>query len=103
MLPPSTLHDCISGKVSAGAVSRAPHYLDGDEEKELVEFLLGYAEVGYAKTVKAIRVIVSKVVTKKQNQGFRTTTPISHECGKNFRNDMKCSLYILVKPYPRGK
>ena len=33
---PSTLHDCISGKVSAGAVSGAPHYLDKDEEKELV-------------------------------------------------------------------
>ena len=40
-IPPSTLHDCISGKVSAGAVSGAPRYLDEDEEKELVEFLLG--------------------------------------------------------------
>ena len=27
-IPPSTLYDCISGKVSAGAVSGAPHYLD---------------------------------------------------------------------------
>ena len=37
-IPPSTLHDCISGKVSrsAGAVSGAPHYLDEDEGKELV-------------------------------------------------------------------
>ena len=25
--------DCISGKVPAGAVSGAPHYLDEDEEK----------------------------------------------------------------------
>ena len=35
-IPPSTLHDCISGKVSAGAVSGATHNLDEDEEKELV-------------------------------------------------------------------
>ena len=35
-IPPSTLHDCVSGEVSAGAVSGAPHCLDEDEEKELV-------------------------------------------------------------------
>ena len=35
-LPPSTLHDYISGKVFAGAVSGALYYLDEDEEKELV-------------------------------------------------------------------
>ena len=49
--------DCISGKVSAGAVSGAPHYLDEDEEKELVKFLyLECAEVGYPKTVEEVRV-----------------------------------------------
>ena len=42
-------------KVSAGAVSGAPHYLDEDEEKELVK-LLEYAEVGYPKTVEEVRV-----------------------------------------------
>ena len=31
--PPSTLHDCISGKVSAGGVGGAPHHLDENEEK----------------------------------------------------------------------
>ena len=35
---------------------------------------------------------ISKVVTKKQNQGFGITAPISLESGKNFRNDMKSSL-----------
>ena len=29
-IPPSTLYDCISGKVSAGAVSGALCYLDED-------------------------------------------------------------------------
>ena len=46
-IPSSTLHDRISGKVSVGAVSGPPHYLDKEEEKKLVEFLLGCAEVGY--------------------------------------------------------
>ena len=37
--------------MSAEVVSGAPHYLDKDEEKELVKFLLECAEVGYPKTV----------------------------------------------------
>ena len=64
-IPPSTLHDRIRGKISAGAVSGAPRYLDEDEEKELVDFLLGCAEVGYPKTVKEVRVVVGKVVAKR--------------------------------------
>ena len=43
-IPPSTLHNRISGQVSAGAVSRALCYLDEDKGKELVKFLLGCAE-----------------------------------------------------------
>ena len=46
---PSTLHDCISVKVSAGAITGAPRYVDEDEERELIKFLLGRAEVGYPK------------------------------------------------------
>ena len=102
-IPPSTLHDRISGKVSAGAVSGAPRYLDEDEKKELVEFLLGCAEVDYPKTVKEVRVIVGKIVAKKQSQGVGTAAPVSHGWWENFRNDMKNSLYILVKPYIRGE
>ena len=45
------MHDRISGKVY-GAVSGPPRYLDEEEERELVEFLLGCAEVGYPKTVE---------------------------------------------------
>ena len=33
----STLHDRISSKMSVGAISGPPHYLDEEEEKELVE------------------------------------------------------------------
>ena len=84
-IPPSTLYDRISGKVSAGAVSGAPLYLDEDEEKELVEFLLGCAEVSYPKTVKEVRVIVGKIVAKKQSQGVVTAAPVSHGWWEKFQ------------------
>ena len=58
-IPSSTLHDRISGKVS-GAISGPPRYLDEGEERELVELLLGWAEVGYPKNVKEVRVMVGK-------------------------------------------
>lgn len=84
-IPPSTLHDHISGKVSAGAVSGAPRYLDEREEKELVEFLLGCAEVGYPKTVKEVRVIVGKIIAKKQKQDVETIAPVSHGWWEKFQ------------------
>ena len=103
-IPPSTLHDCISGKVSAGAVSGAPRYLDEDEEKELVDFLLGCAEVGYPKTVKEVRVIVGKVVAKKQNQSVGITAPVSHGWWEKFqKRHEELSLYSIVNPYHRGE
>ena len=49
---PSTLHDRISGKVSTGAVSGAPHYLDEDEEKELVDFPIGMCRSWLPKNCK---------------------------------------------------
>ena len=42
---PSTLHDRITGKISTWEDIGAPCYLDEEEKKELVEFLLGCAEV----------------------------------------------------------
>ena len=84
-IPSSTLHDRISGKVSVGAVSGPPRYLDEEEEKELVEFLLGCAEVGYPKTVKEVRVIVGKIVAKKQHQDIGSTVPVSHGWWEKFQ------------------
>lgn len=50
----STLHDRLTGKVLPGAVGGAPrYYLDNEEEEELVKWIIGCAEVGYA--VRAIR------------------------------------------------
>lgn len=47
-IPKSTLHDRVSGKVLPGAKSGALRYLT-DEEEELVRWIEGCAEVGYAK------------------------------------------------------
>ena len=58
-IPPSTLHNHISGKVSAGAVSGALCYLDEDKGKELIKFLLGCAEWLH-KTVEEDRVANSQ-------------------------------------------
>ena len=83
-IPSSTLHDRISGKVS-GAVSGPPRYLDEEEERELVEFLLGCAEVGYPKTVKEVRVMVGKIIAKKQHQDIGSTAPVSHGWWEKFQ------------------
>ena len=81
-IPSSTLHDRISGKVSGAG---PPHYLDEEEERELVKFLLGCAEVGYPKTVKEVRAMVDKTVAKKQHQNIGSTAPVSHGWWEKFQ------------------
>ena len=66
-VPKSTLHDCISGRVLPGAIPGAPRYLDDEEEEELVRWLEGCAEIGYAKSVREVRGIVGAIVAMKQN------------------------------------
>ena len=46
---------------------------------------MGFAEVGYPKTVKEVRVIVGKVVAKKQNQSVGITAPVSHGWWEKFQ------------------
>ena len=48
----STLDDRVSGRVLTGATSGPQTYLDEQEEKELVQFLLRSSEIGYAKSRK---------------------------------------------------
>lgn len=52
---------------------------------ELVEILLGCAEVGYPKTVKEVRAMVGKIVAKKQHQDFRSTASASHGWREKFQ------------------
>ena len=39
----------------------------------------------HAKTVKEARVIVGKIVAKKQSQGVGTAAPVSHGWWENFQ------------------
>ena len=71
-----------SGKVLPGAVGGAPRYFDDEEQKELVQWLEGCAEVGCAKSVSEVRAIVGAIVAKKQNLDHLT---VSHGWWDRFR------------------
>ena len=50
-IPRSTIQDHVSGRVIPGSRSRRK-YLDDEEEKELVDFLLGSTKIGYPQSCK---------------------------------------------------
>jgi len=52
----------VSGRVQPGAVPGAPKYLDDEEEEELVRWIEGCAQIGYAKSVKEVRAVVGAIV-----------------------------------------
>ncbi len=85
-VPRSTLSDRVTGKVCPGAVSGAPRYLDDDEEEELVEFLIGCAEVGYPKSVREVRAYVDSMLADKYHvDSFH----VSHGWWERFRQRHK--------------
>ena len=61
-VPKTTLKDRLSGKV--GKSGLAP-YLKRTEEKELVEFLIHMAKIGYGKTKREVITIVKRTLEKK--------------------------------------
>ena len=65
-VPPSTLHDHISGKVQAGAKPGPDPYLNLAEEEELVSFLLHCADIGYPYTRKQVLALAQEILTKKK-------------------------------------
>ena len=66
-VPRSTLGDRASGRVICGAKSGAPTYLSPEEEEELVQFLVGSAEIGYPKSVREVRALVGAILSNKGN------------------------------------
>ena len=56
-VPRSTLNDKVSGKVPVQAKSGRKAYLTDEEEDRLVEFLVGCASVGYAKSRRDVLAI----------------------------------------------
>jgi len=58
----------VSGRVSSGARSGPPCYLNDQEEKELVNFLIGCSKIGFAKSREEVLAIVQSLVAKKQGK-----------------------------------
>ena len=70
-VPKSTLHDRVVGKVQHGTRPGPLAYLTVEEEEELVEFLIGCAEIGYPHTIPQILGIVNyKGISKNVMQGW---------------------------------
>ena len=60
-VPKSTLHDKVAGKVPMKAKSGKKKYLTDEEEASLVEFLVGCASVGYAKSRRDVQAIAQQI------------------------------------------
>ncbi len=82
-VPKSTLHDRVSGRVQTGAPPGAPKYPDDEEEEELVRWMEGWAQIGYAKNVKEIRAVVGAIVAVKHNLDCAV---VSHGWWDHFRS-----------------
>lgn len=84
-VPPSTLHDRLTGKVPFNKKSGPGKYLSESEEDELENFLVECARVGYARSRKEILVQAALgekgmevVVTAGWWESFRRRHPESH-------------------------
>ena len=64
-VPKSTLHDRISGKVRHGDKPGPKPYLSSTEEKELADFLVDVAKVGYGRTRKQVCTIAGSCAHDK--------------------------------------
>ena len=60
-VPKSTLHDKVAGKAPMNTKSGSKTYLTDEEEASLVEFLIGCASVGYAKSRREVLAIAQKI------------------------------------------
>ena len=64
-VPRTTLQDHLSGRVQHGKNPGPAPYLTSNEEKELSDYLLSSAEVGYSKTRKEVKCIAEAVAEEK--------------------------------------
>ena len=60
-VPKSTLHDRVSGKVTLNARSGRKKLLTDEEEASLIEFLVGCASIGYAKSRSDVLAIAQQI------------------------------------------
>ena len=73
-VPKSTLGDRISGRVQMGAKSGPPTYLTPHEERELVDFLIGCAQIGFACTRRQVMSLVRAAMVKKGREDAPITS-----------------------------
>ena len=71
------LSNRVTGRVCPGAAPGPPKYLCEEEDEELVKWIAGCAEVGYAKSVHEIRAVVGAIVSNKL--GLDTPIVVSHD------------------------
>ena len=64
-IPKSTLSDYVQEKSQLGVSSGPSRFLSCEEEEEVVNWIAGCAEIGWAKSVKEIRRVVSTIVSYK--------------------------------------
>ena len=62
-VPRSTLHEKVTGKVVLQVKSGLKNYLTDEEEASLVDFLIGCASIGYAKSRKDVLAIAQQIVS----------------------------------------
>ena len=83
-VPKSTLHDRVSGKVALKARSGRKRLLTNEEEASVIEFLVGCASIGYAKSRSDVLAIAQQIartrdphaeVTKGWWDSFRKRHP----------------------------
>ena len=65
-VPATTLKDRVSGRVQHGSKPGPASYLTEEEERELVDFLIQVARLGYGKTKQEILDILHKTLEKKK-------------------------------------
>ena len=64
-VPKSTLYDKVTGKVPVKAKSGRRAYLTDEDEAKLVQFLVGCASVGYAKSRRDVLAIALQMVNAR--------------------------------------
>ena len=61
-----TLHEKVTGKVALQVKGGSKNYLMDEEEASLVDFLIGYATISYAKSRKDVLAIAQQIVVTRK-------------------------------------
>lgn len=66
------MHNKVTGKVALRVKSGSKNHLTDKEEASLVEFLVGSAFIGYAKSLNDVLAIVQQILSARK-PGVETT------------------------------